>query len=157
MDINIGMIIAQIINFLILFFLFKKLLASKITNAIEERRRLNAKLIKADEEYEKMIQEAQQESKKITQEWLEKKEALIAEAGSIAAKRKEELLEDAHMQCKLLVDNAQRDAQTMQADLEKDFEQWVKQTTISVVKKLLSSDKDLQSSYLDTLIKEIKR
>ena len=62
MDIHIDLVIAWIINFLILVFLFRKLLWDKIVQQVEERKTMLAKLKKADDEYKRMIEFARKES-----------------------------------------------------------------------------------------------
>ena len=54
--------IAGIINFLVLVFLFRKLLGDKIVQEVEKRRTMLEKLKKADDEYKKMIEFARKES-----------------------------------------------------------------------------------------------
>ena len=62
MDIHWDLVIAWIINFLILVFLFRKLLGDKIVQEVEKRKALLEKLKKADDEYKKMIEFARKES-----------------------------------------------------------------------------------------------
>lgn len=59
---------AQIINVLILFFLFKKFVGESIQNAIEERRELLKKLKHADDAYNQKIKEAEARSEEILAE-----------------------------------------------------------------------------------------
>lgn len=68
MEIKLDMLVAQIINFAIIFWLYKKYLAKHIIAAIEERRTLIKKLENADTEYEQMINGAKQEAADIVQE-----------------------------------------------------------------------------------------
>lgn len=62
MDIHVDLIVAGIINFLVLVFLFRKLLGDKIVQEVEKRKAMLEKLKKADDEYKKMIEFAHKES-----------------------------------------------------------------------------------------------
>ena len=65
MDISISAVIAQVINFGIMFLLFSKFAAAPLSDAIEERRELPKKLKHADEAYNKKIQEAEVKAEEI--------------------------------------------------------------------------------------------
>ena len=123
-------------------------------NTIEERRALVKKLEQADEEYESLIQKANEEGKVILQEAKTKKNQIIAEAWSIADSQQKDILEKAHRQAEQVVKNAELKAANLEVELENNFEKGVKATTERVVKKLLKEDKTLQKDYLDALIKE---
>jgi len=61
-------VVAQIINFLILFFLFKKFLTKPIATIIEDRRDLIKKLENADKVYEEKLEDARLQAKNIINE-----------------------------------------------------------------------------------------
>gem|GEM_PF-5958241 len=54
-----GLFVSHLINFLILFFLFKHFLGDHLTNAIKTRREQMAKMENVDAEYEKIINTAE--------------------------------------------------------------------------------------------------
>ena len=60
MEISVSSLIAQMINFGIMLFIFSKFLAKPISSAIETRRNLIEKIKKADELYKEKIEEADQ-------------------------------------------------------------------------------------------------
>ncbi len=62
MDIQIDLVLAGVVNFLILVLLFRKLLGDKIVQQVEQRKAMLEKLKKADDEYKKMIEFARKES-----------------------------------------------------------------------------------------------
>ena len=65
--------IAGIINFLVLVFLFRRLLGDKIVQEVEKRKAMLEKLKKADDEYKKMIEFARKESDLILEKAEKKK------------------------------------------------------------------------------------
>ncbi len=155
MEISITAVIAQIINFGIIFRLFKKFLSTPIIKAIEERRGLIKKLENADKAYDEKIEDANKEAKKILQDWLAKKDALVLEAEMIATKKKEDIVLDANNKADKILDEAKQESETLQNHLASNFEKWVKKTSLLVLQKLLDKDTSIQSEYLDGIIKEI--
>ncbi len=100
LQIDIYILFAQIINFWILFFIFKKYIANAMNARIQERRRELEKLKKADEHYEQKMSLAQQQKKEILDTARETSSALMKESeviiqqkvGTIIAKAKQEAL-----------------------------------------------------------------
>lgn len=155
MEISIWAVVAQIINFLILFFLFKKFLTKPITTIIQDRRSLIIKLENADKVYDERLEAARLESKEIVQEWMNRKEKLIIEAWVLADKKRDEILADAKMQSEKVITGAKNRAKILETELEKNFVDWVKRTSLLVVKKLIQKDRDIKKDYLDEAIKEV--
>lgn len=157
MDISLTSVLGQVINFAILFFLFRKFLTKPIVKAIEERRTLIKKLEGADLAYDKRMEEARQESDVVIQEGLRKKENLIAEAGVLATKRKDEILKEARLKANDIIKEAESKNNNLELELKNNFANGVKQTSLSVLKKLFTKDKQFQSAYLDEIVSEITK
>jgi F0F1-type ATP synthase membrane subunit b/b' len=68
MEISLSSLAAQIINFIIMFWIFSKFAAKPISRQIENRRKLIDKIKKADELYKEKIQEAEQKAQSIISE-----------------------------------------------------------------------------------------
>ena len=64
-NIDFGIIIAQVINLCILFYMFKRFVSDRLTLLIKERRELIKKLEEADERYDEKILAAQKQSQSI--------------------------------------------------------------------------------------------
>lgn len=156
MDVSISAVIAQVINFAIMFVLFSKFAAKPLAEAIENRRSLIKKLEHADEAYAQKIKEAEIKAEELLAEWKTAKEAIVAEAATIATKKQKEIISEGEHKAQQIVDDAEKRAATLQSDLEKNFEEWLKKTSISLVKKLLQTDKALESQYLDSIIKDLR-
>lgn len=155
MEISTWAVVAQIINFLILFFLFKKFLTKPIATIIEDRRNLIKKLENADKVYEEKLEDARLQAKDIINEWMDRKEKLILEAWVLADKKRDEILADAKVQSEKLVHSAAEKAKILETELENNFINWVKRTSLLVVKKLVNTNKDIKDSYLDEAMREV--
>jgi F0F1-type ATP synthase membrane subunit b/b' len=103
MDIKIDLLIAQIVNFAILFFLAKWLFGDKIIKAIEERKQLIKKLKLADDEYARMIELAKKESNKIITKANKKKETILSEGKMIADEERKKVVDFAVCKCEVKV------------------------------------------------------
>lgn len=154
MEISIWAVFAQIINFWILFFLFKKFLTSPISKVILERRELIKKLENADKAYDEKLEIAKIESREIVQDGIDRKDKLLSEAGILADKKKEEMIAEAKIQSDKILSTAESKAKTLESELEKNFISWIKKTSLLVIKKLINKDKDLKKEYLDKAISE---
>jgi len=156
MDISISAVIAQIINFGIMFWLFSKFAAKPLATAIEERRELLHKLKHADDVFTQKVKEAETKAEKIIAEGTATKESIINEASILASKKQKGMVQEAETKAETIIKEAEIRAQWLQKDLEKDFEQSIKKTSLIVVKKLLAADKDLESKYLDAVMKDLQ-
>ena len=79
MEISISSLVAQIINFAIMFLIFAKFAARPLSNQIEERRKLISKIKKADELYKSKIEEAEGKAHIIVQDAMQQKDKIITE------------------------------------------------------------------------------
>lgn len=151
LNINIGILVAQIINVLIVLFVFKRALWDTIAKHLEDKRKALKRLWQAEATYADIIAEAKEKSQTLITEWLKKKEQLIAEAGSLAEQKKQDILDQAHKKADVVLKNAELSSKEQQADLEKNFIDAVKHTAQTVVKKMLKSEKELKDEYFKEL------
>lgn len=156
MEINRGLLAAQILNFGILFFLAKWLFGDKIIKAIEERRQLIKKLKQADDEYERMIELAKKESNKIVTKANKKKETILSEGKLLAEEERKKVLDIAINKGDVIIQNAEEKGERIVKELESERTKAVTDTTQLVVNKLLDTHTELKDEYLKTISKELK-
>ncbi len=157
MDISISGLIAQIINFWILFFLFKKYLTKPIVDELESRKRLIDKLENAEQEYQKKLAKAEEESKNIIAEARKSKEHIIADAGVLAEKKKQTIISDANLHAEKIVKEANEKMIHMEKSLENSYEESIKKTSMLVLKKLIKKTPEIQDAYIKESIAEMKK
>lgn len=148
--------IAGIINFLVLVFLFRKLLGDKIVQEVEKRRTMLEKLKKADDEYKKMIEFARKESDLILEKAEKTKKDMIHEAHLVAEEEKSRILKQAHHKADLIVSEAKQDTDKLERELKESWVASVKETSKKVVKRLLKHDKVLEDEYFGVLVEDLK-
>ena len=156
MDIHWDLVIAGIINFLVLVFLFRKLLGDKIVQEVEKRRTMLEKLKKADDEYKKMIEFARKESDLILEKAEKTKKDMIHEAHLVAEEEKSRIIKEAHHKADLIVNEAKQDTDKLERELKENWVASVKETSKKVVKRLLKHDKVLEDEYFGVLVQDLK-
>ena len=155
MEVSISAVIAQIINFWIMFWLFNRFAAKPLAQAIEDRKKLLAKLENADKAYDEKLEIAKLEAKEIVQEWMERKDKLIAEVWILADQKRDTILASAKVQATKILDTAEPKTKVLEAEIERSFIDWVKRTSLLVIKKLIKKDTSIQKDYLDEALKEV--
>lgn len=148
--------IAGIVNFLVLVFLFRKLLGDKIVQEVEKRRTMLEKLKKADDEYKKMIEFARKESDLILEKAEKTKKDMIHEAHLVAEEEKSRIIKEAHHKADLIVSEAKQDTDKLERELKESRVASVKETSKKVVKRLLKHDKVLEDEYFGVLVEDLK-
>jgi len=103
-NINLTVIIAQIINFLILFILFKKFVADKLNKTISEKRELTRKLENAEKEYKKTLEKAYLEKSNILKDARKNANKLFKEMEQLSKARELEILERAEKRADMIVE-----------------------------------------------------
>jgi len=156
MDIHVDLVIAWIINFFILVFLFRKLLWDKIVEQVEERKTMLEKLKKADDEYKRMIEFARKESDLIISKAEKKKEDLIHEAHLIAEEDKKRIIKEGQRKVELMKADAMRENEKLEKQLKEEWIESVKDTSKMVVKRLLKQDKELANEYFWVLVEDLQ-
>lgn len=135
-----------------MFFIFAKFAARPLSNQIEERRKLVAKIKKADELYKEKIDEAQWKAHNILQDAMQQKDKIIVEWETLALKQQVQIVNEANHKADKIILEAKYTAKVLEQELEKNFIESVKNTSKSVVKKLLQKDIELQNSYLEEIV-----
>lgn len=156
MDIHWDLVLAGVINFLVLVFLFRKLLGDKIVQEVEKRKEMLEKLKKADDEYKKMIEFAHKESGLILEKAEKKKKDLIHEAHLIAEEEKSKIIKEAQHKAELMLTDAKQDTEKLEKELKANWVASVKETSKKVIKRLLKHDKVLEDEYFGVLVEDLK-
>ena len=144
----------QIINIGLFFFLFIKFAWKSLTDALDQRILKEKRLADAEHEYDKLISEAQKYKDGLIAEALIHKKNLITEAKQIAIQEKLKIIEQANREAKIIIDKASQEAELKWRDLDAHFVEWVKNTALTVVRKLFASKKDIQEWYVKGLVEE---
>ena len=110
---------AQIINFLILFFIFKKFLYKPILKVLKDRTHTITKAIEDAEAAKKALEVAEAQKDKIIAQAALEAEKIIKETQTNAENIREELLEKSKKEAERLISQA-RDSALLEIDAAKD-------------------------------------
>ena len=147
----------QVVNLIIFFVVFKYALGDKISSLLDQRTALIKKIENAEKEYKSIIESVQKEGDKIVQDALSHKQELIQEATLLAAQKKQDILDQAQIQANNILKDVEIRSNNLQQELKDNREHAVKETSKSVVKKLITSDKNLRTEYLNELVQEASK
>ncbi len=154
LSIKIDVLVIQIINVLLLLYIFKKLFWSTLTQEVAKRRELTRKLQAAEVEYNSVIAQANHEKEVILAQAMEHKKHLLAEADLAARKNTETILAQAWQQASVILQNAENQAVSIRRDLENSRADSVKHTAWLLLKKIFKKDVSIKQEYLDMILQE---
>ncbi len=153
---------AMIINLLIqvgqigIFFgIFVYIYGSKISDAVHARQAKELKLANADAEYAAMIAKGKEEYNDIISQAGQLKQQILSEAEQLATRKSDEIIDIAHRRSDDIVARGQQEANNMEAELKSWYESMIKQTTTTVVNKLLVNNLEMYQKYIDTIVKQV--
>lgn len=146
-------VVIQILNIVLFFFLFIKLVGKPITNALVQRIEKEKKLAHAEEAYNIRIDEARKISDSIIQEAHIHKVTIERESEIIAKQKRDEILQEASRKADVIIDNANKQAKLLHAQMELKFTDAVKSSVHLIVDKLFEN-KDIHKTYVDWLVEE---
>lgn len=155
-DISIWKILASLINFLIVFFVFKYFLGEKIVNAIEERRQK----IKASKEAEIMAQEkieiADRERDLILEEARKKAAEIQEYAEELAKQNSNAIIERAEKEADFALESAKKQIEKEKLDMEEQMKSKILDLSLKLNSKIFSKEaanKDFMEKEYDLLVK----
>lgn len=155
MEINIWIVAAQIINFLILFFVFKHFVWDKLSASLEERRKTLSQAQEAELNHAKIVEQAEKDRAQIIDDALAHKQQLIQQSEAAATLKAEKILADAKITASSIEEKAKQEANKLQSDLKDSYVSWVKKISQLVLKKIIWKDSDIQDSYIQEVMKQV--
>ncbi len=153
-ELKLGVVIAQIINFGILFFLFKHFLGEKIVKAIEERRTHLQKFDNAEQQVREKEEEAKLKADSIINEARNKSAEITKNADEIAKQNIEKSKEKAEMEANSIISNAQSSMEKQRLSMMGEMKSKVVDLSLRLNKKMFSKEsanKDFMEKELESL------
>jgi len=140
-DINLWVIIAQIINFLVLFFIFKHFLWNKLVEVIQKRKKDLEKLSNIESDVKVRLEKADSEADKIIEK--SRKKALEVEKSSedLAKKTKEKLIGEAEVQAKSIISSANAEIEKERLSMMNSIKSKIVDLSLKLNEKLFSEEK----------------
>jgi len=140
------LLLAQIINFAILFFLLKKFLYKPILGMLDKRRLRIEKSLKDADRIEKELVQIREKREDILRNANQKADAILKEAREIAESRRVEILEEVRKEAKAVLEETKKsikkEKKKLVDDAKKDLAGIVILATEKMIKEKLDEDKD---------------
>lgn len=154
-DLNIWIIIAQIINFWILFFIFYYFLGSKIVKIIHERRMFLESLTNSEIISKQKLEKAEIEAQNIITSAKQSALEIQKNAEELVKKETRVKLEEADQKAKFLQDSALRDIEKERLSMVNTLKQKVVDISLQMNAKLFD-DSSKNKEFLQKEITWIK-
>lgn len=154
-DIIINLVI-QVWQIAIFFGIFIYFIGGKIADAVITRQEKERKLAKADEEYQKIVLNANNKAEAIISDAMNHKKNLLEQAKELIEIEKNKIISNANSQAKLMLEKAEIEAANQKQDLESNFELAIKQIASKIVVKTIWENAELHDSYISQLVKDYK-
>lgn len=150
--------IAQIINFLVLAFLFKKFLYKPILKTLKDRKDAIKKGIADSEKAQRALEDAQATTERIAQKTAKEAEQMISEAKSVSSQMREDMLVAIKTESEKIMSETKKQI----AQERESFTKESRIVALEVSRKILEQtitklfDKKDQKELLEKALKEIK-
>lgn len=147
-EIDPWFVVAQILNFLIMFFIFKKFVSDGMNDLVEERRELLSKIGKADFYYDEKIKSAEEQKQNILNKARIESKHYIDQSQEIASIKAQELIKKANSEVMYILDSWKKEVEKERVDLMEEIEESALNLSIKLNKKLFG-DTCQNKSFVD--------
>lgn len=158
LGIDLRLLISQIVNFAIIFFLLSKFLYQPILKLLEERKKkisetyLNADKIKEE------LGKIEEEKKKIFSSIRKESEILVKSEYQEAQRKIEEQMEKAKNTAKIIIEEAKIEAEREKEEMMKEVAKRTSTLALSLTEKILTDlDNETQHKVIAGMIKNLKK
>ena len=153
MQIDIFILLAQIINFGILFYVFHTFIAKKLNARLQERREQLEKLKTAEEHYHQKMSLAKQQKEALLDEARQTTSALMKESEIIAKEKAQKIIAKANLATKAILEWARRESEKERLTMLENVKEHIIDVSLKLNEKMFWGKKVNR----DFLEKELER
>lgn len=152
------LLVAQIVNFVILLFLLKKLLYKPLINLMNNRRQKIVegleKAKRGEEEFQKIQELREKELAKIQRE----AETIIQKAKEVGDKKQQEILKEAEEKTKKIIEEAKGRIEIEKEKMLKEVRQDIASLVVGATEKILKEkvDKNKEKEMINEVFKKLR-
>ncbi len=154
-DLNISVIIAQLVNFSILFYIFYHFLGKTIVKTIEERRTKLENLDNSDSVVREKIEAAEKEAEEILEASRAQALEIQQKAEELSKKDTKHKLEQAEMKANWIIEAANRDLEKERLSMLETMREKVLDLSLKINSKVFDS-KDSNKEFINKEVNSIK-
>lgn len=136
LELDIFVVLAQLINFWILYYIFKSFVADKLNAKIKLREEQLAKLEKADEHYEEKMKLAEEERKKLVENARKTSRSLMKESEIVAKAKAEAIMQKAHNDALAVLDGGRREIEKERKTMLAQMKDHIMDVTLRLNEKM---------------------
>lgn len=153
------LLVAQIINFLIVLFLLKKLLYKPVLNMLKERKDSIKEGLDKAEEARLLLEKAKKEESEILQKAQAKSEKILESSKNQADEILRQSREQAKEEAELMITQAKESIEKETEKVKKEIVAHVGEISLALLKKALSESVNpkIQKEFLSQAAKNIKK
>ncbi|MDD2907753.1 MAG: ATP synthase F0 subunit B [Candidatus Gracilibacteria bacterium] len=155
-NLKLELIFAAMINFGILFFMFKHFLGEKLANAIEERRKFLKASAEADDIAKNKLEDAEKEVEKILNEARAKASDIEKSADELSKQNTAKILEKAEKEAVYVLERAKTEIEKDRLDMNNSMKSKILDLSLKLNSKIFSKEsanKDFFEKELEVLTK----
>lgn len=155
-SISLWAIIAQLINFWVIFFIFKYFLWEKIVNAIEEKRKQIKASAEADDIVKEKLEQAQKDAQAIVDEARTKATEIEQRAEELSKQNSNKIIERAEQEAGYIVETAKNQVEKDRLDMENNMKEKILDLSLKLNSKIFDKEvanKDFMEKEYDLLVK----
>ena len=153
-NLDLMIVLAQILNFLILFLIFKKFIGDKLKKSILNKRELIKKLENAEIEYKQTLEKAYLEKDNIMKEARSWANKLFKEMESLSKVREQEILERAEKRAKMIIEWGNRQIEKDRLEMVAWVKKYILDLTLKLNSKLFKNSK-ADKNFIEKEIEKI--
>lgn len=152
-EIDSWLVVAQIINFSILFFIFKKFVSDSMIDLVDERKTLLDRLYKADIYYDEKVKSADTKSEQIIQDAHNQAKQFFDQSKEITSQTIQNLIEKANVEVKYILESWKNKVEKERVEMLEELEEDAIDLSIKLNKKLFSNASS-NKSFVDKQTKK---
>ncbi len=138
-EIDPWFVVAQILNFLIMFFIFKKFVSDGMNDLVQERKELLKKLNKADFYYDEKMKNTEKQRQEILDKARIESKQYINQSQEIASIKAQELIKKANSEVMYILDSWKKEVEKDRVDMLEEIEESALNLSIKLNEKLFNN------------------
>lgn len=154
-QIDFFVLLAQILNFAILYAIFKFFIADKLNTALEERKLQLEKLKNADAFYQSQVELAKQYKQELLTQAQQTNKELRAQSEQVAKKRAQEIIVQAKSRALSVLDGGKRELEKERKSMLKQVKSHIIDTSLRLNEKMFQS-KNVNREFLEKEFEKLR-
>jgi F-type H+-transporting ATPase subunit b len=157
LGINLNLFIAQVVNFVIFFFIFKKYIAGPFTAYMQKQKKKEEDMQRMHREIETKYERMQQEEKKLKLQMQKEREEVLEEAKKAAEQTKQEIITSAKKEADDLIVKGNKQISDERESLYKEVRTKTIDLSVNIVDKALKEylTEDVKKNLTQYIIKNL--